>query len=88
MADPLAFLPRAPGSIVSLDQTPAPIIPEGAPYQLPPPNYPGSLVFTPLPEATPVGQYWSPYPDGGRYGGGGVAEWLCSNVWSGFAWCG
>ena len=88
MADPLAFLPRAPGSIVSLARTPAPIIPEGAPYQLPPPNYPGSLVFTPLPEATPVGQYWSPYPDGGRYGGGGVAEWLCSNVWSGFAWCG
>ena len=91
MVDPLAFLPRAPGSVADQGSAPGPtggIIPEGAPYQLPPPNYPGSLVFTPLPEATPVGQYWSPYPDGGRYGGGGVAEWLCSTVWSGFAWCG
>ena len=90
-ADPLAFLPRAPASAAGQSSAPGPtagIIPEGAPYQLPPPNYPGSLVFTPLPEATPVGQYWSPYAEGGRYGGGGMAEWLCSNVWSGFSWCG
>jgi hypothetical protein len=67
--------------------TPTPIIPEGAPYQLPPPNYPGALVFTPVPGATPIGQYWSPYADGGRYGGGGVGQWFCTNVWSGFPWC-
>jgi hypothetical protein len=100
MADPLAFLPRAPGSIASggavqahavsaaaSGTTPTPIIPEGAPYQLPPPNYPNSLLFTPLPAATPIGQYWSPYADGGQYGGGGVAEWFCS-VWAGWPWCG
>jgi murein DD-endopeptidase MepM/ murein hydrolase activator NlpD len=101
MVDPLAFLPRAPGSIASGGDeslrgtahpsqasgvTPTPIIPEGAPYQLPPPNYPDSLVFTPLPAATPVGQYWSPYADGGQYGGGGVGEWFCS-MWSGWPWC-
>jgi hypothetical protein len=66
---------------------PTAIIPEGAPYQLPPPNYPGSLIFTPLPDATPIGQYWSPYADGGQYGGGGVAEWFCA-VWAGWPWCG
>jgi hypothetical protein len=97
MADPLAFLPRAPGNVASVSNqpsqrslvngvTPTAIIPEGAPYQLPPPNYPGSLLFTPLPDATPVGQYWSPYADGGQYGGGGVAEWFCS-VWTGWPWC-
>jgi murein DD-endopeptidase MepM/ murein hydrolase activator NlpD len=99
MADPLAFLPRAPGTIASGGAVPAnavsaavpnttatPIIPEGAPYQLPPPNYPNSLLFTPLPAATPVGQYWSPYANGGRYGGGGVAEWFCA-VWAGWPWC-
>jgi hypothetical protein len=105
LADPLAFLPRAPGNMgvggdeaPALQQrdnnrnlagavTPTPIIPEGAPYQLPPPNYRGALVFTPAPGATPVGQYWSPYADGGRYGGGGVGQWFCTNVWSGFPWC-
>jgi hypothetical protein len=101
MADPLAFLPRAAGSVASGNDesqqvtahpyaasgtTPTPIIPEGAPYQLPPPNYPDSLVFTPLPAATPVGQYWSPYADGGQYGGGDVGEWFCS-MWSGWPWC-
>jgi hypothetical protein len=97
MADPLAFLPRAPGNVASLGNErslpslvdgaiPTAIIPEGAPYQLPPPNYPGSLLFTPLPDATPIGQYWSPYTDGGQYGGGGVAEWFCS-VWAGWPWC-
>jgi hypothetical protein len=101
MADPLAFLPRAPGSVASggdesrlaaaqprqaSGATPTPIIPEGAPYQLPPPNYPDSLIFTPLPAATPVGQYWSPYAEGGQYGGGGLAEWFCS-VWVGWPWC-
>jgi murein DD-endopeptidase MepM/ murein hydrolase activator NlpD len=99
MADPLAFLPRAPGSMASgggggqpaalqlnTSTTPTPIIPEGAPYQLPPPNYPNSLVFTPPPAATPVGQYWSPYADGGQYGGGGIGEWFCS-MWSGWPWC-
>ena len=67
--------------------TPTPLIPEGAPYQLPPPNYPNSLLFTPVPDATPVGQYWSPYAEGGRYGGGGVGEWFCM-VWGGWPWCG
>jgi hypothetical protein len=67
--------------------TPTPLIPEGAPYQLPPPNYPGALVFTPVPGATPIGQYWSPYADGGQYGGGGVGAWFCANVWRGFPWC-
>jgi hypothetical protein len=102
MADPLAFLPRAPGSVASgggdpaqpvalhpnaaSNTTPTPIIPEGAPYQLPPPNYPNSLVFTPGPAATPIGQYWSPYADGGRYGGGSIGEWFCA-VWSGWPWC-
>jgi hypothetical protein len=105
MADPLAFLPRAPGNKTEGDpaqqrtaaiqgangpqlsgSTPTPIIPEGAPYQLPPPNYPNSLVFTPEPAATPVGQYWSPYAHGGKYGGGGMGEWLCS-IWSGCPWC-
>jgi len=105
LADPLAFLPQAPGNTgVGGDGAPArqqlgnnrnpsgavtstPIIPEGAPYQLPPPNYPGALVFTPVPDATPIGQYWSPYANGGRYGGGGVGQWFCTNVWSGFPWC-
>jgi hypothetical protein len=106
MADPLAFLPQAPGNATVVGggdapalrqigpdsggpgaRTPMPIIPEGAPYQLPPPNYPNSLVFTPGPGATPVGQYWSPYADGGQYGGGGVGQWFCSVVWSGFPWC-
>lgn len=100
MVDPLDFLPRASGNTIAAGSdpaqqssgvqsggaTPTPIIPEGAPYQLPPPNYPNSLVFTPVPDATPVGQYWSPYADGGRYGGGGVAEWFCS-IWSGWSWC-
>jgi len=71
LADPLAFLPQAPGNTgVGGDEAPVlrqlgnnrnlsgavaptPIIPEGAPYQLPPPNYPGALVFTPVPDATP-----------------------------------
>lgn len=64
MADPLAFLPLAPPSSGAV------ALVEGAPYQLPPPNYPGSLYREPPPEATPVGQYWSPYANGGRYGGG------------------
>jgi murein DD-endopeptidase MepM/ murein hydrolase activator NlpD len=106
MADPLAFLPRAPGNTTVVEgeparplagvasrqsdggSTPTPIIPEGAPYQLPPPNYPNALVFTPVPASPPVGQYWSPYADGGKYGGGSVGEWFCANVWSGFPWCG
>jgi hypothetical protein len=101
MADPLAFLPRAPGNTglrggdapalkLQLNQssgsTPTPIIPEGAPYQLPPPGYPNALVFTPIPNATPAGQYWSPYADGGRYGGGSVGAWFCS-IWGGWPWC-
>src|SRR5437870_64741 len=101
IAAPLHSLPRAPGdtlapgsdpapplaaNVQSSGTPPTPIIPEGAPYQLPPPNYPIALVFTPVPDATPVGQYWSPYADGGRYGGGGVAEWFCS-IWSGWPWC-
>jgi murein DD-endopeptidase MepM/ murein hydrolase activator NlpD len=105
LADPLSFLPQAPGnngvsgaeapalrapgsvSHPAAAVTPTPIIPEGAPYQLPPPNFPSALVFTPVPNSTPVGQYWSPYADGGQYGGGGVGQWFCANVWRGFPWC-
>jgi murein DD-endopeptidase MepM/ murein hydrolase activator NlpD len=98
MADPLAFLPQAPGNTLSTGGdpgrrlaalaggAPTPLIPEGAPYQLPPPGYPGALVFTPIPNATPSGQYWSPYADGGRYGGGSVGAWFCS-IWGGWPWC-
>jgi cell wall-associated NlpC family hydrolase len=87
MADPLDFLPRALGGETTAGGTP---IPEGAPYQLPPPGHPGALAMTPVPGATPVGQYWSPHPDGGRYGGGSALEWLrdavCS-VWRGGPLC-
>src|SRR5262249_4662438 len=53
---PLAPPPPTPGAdtqqiAAAARTTPTPIIPEGAPYQLPPPNYPGSLVFTPAPAA-------------------------------------
>lgn len=87
MADPLDFLPRALGGERLAGGT---VIPEGAPYQLPPPGHPDSLVVTPVPGATPAGQYWSPYADGGRYGGGSVLEWLRSAscaVWRGWGWC-
>ncbi|HWQ13904.1 MAG TPA: peptidase M23 [Roseiflexaceae bacterium] len=97
MADPEAFLPHAPppeavaGSEKALPgSTPTAVIPEGAPYQLPPPNYPGSLLEEPAPNATPVGQYWSPFEDGGQYGGGGALEWFTNTTcgaWSGFPWC-
>jgi hypothetical protein len=96
-ADPLAFLPLAPppqleaqARVAPLGTTPTAIIPEGAPYQLPPPNYPGSLSHEPDPDATPIGQYWSPFQDGGRYGGGGALAWLhdtTCQAWSGFPWC-
>jgi len=79
---------QVPDPGATMGYAPTPIIPEGAPYQLPPPNYPGALVFTPLPNATPIGQYWSPYAEGGRYGGGSVGQWFCTHVWSGFPWCG
>jgi murein DD-endopeptidase MepM/ murein hydrolase activator NlpD len=96
MADPLAFLPLAPpppdstekSLVASADATA--VIPEGAPWQLPPPNYPGSLLQEPASDATPEGQYWSPYQDGGQYGGGGVLEWFqgtTCNAWGGFPWC-
>lgn len=101
MVDPLAFLPQAPGNAAlpgdavpavkspvnqGRGSPPTPIIPEGAPYQLPPPGEPSALVFTPVPNATPAGQYWSPYADGGRYGGGSVRAWFCS-IWGGWPWC-
>lgn len=63
MVDPLAFLPLAPPDNIAG-------LPEGAPYQLPPPDYPGSLYRDPRPGEPPAGQYWSPDADGGRYGGG------------------
>ncbi len=47
----------------------------------------GSLVFTPQPDATPIGQYWSPYADGGQYGGGEIGAWFCA-AWNGWPWCG
>jgi murein DD-endopeptidase MepM/ murein hydrolase activator NlpD len=97
MADPEAFLPHAPPpealaarSDRSPGRTPTAIIPEGAPYQLPPPNYPGSLLAETGPDAAPGGQYWSPYEDGGQYGGGGTLEWFVGTTcerWSGFPWC-
>jgi cell wall-associated NlpC family hydrolase len=86
MADPLDFLPRALG----VEQAPGgTLVPEGAPYQLPPPGQEGALVTTPVTGPAP-GQYWSPYADGGRYGGGSALEWLrgasCA-VWRGWEWC-
>lgn len=63
MVDPLAFLPLAPPDTIAG-------LPEGAPYQLPPPDYPGSLYRDPRPGEPPVGQYWSPDANGGKYGGG------------------
>jgi hypothetical protein len=87
-ADPQEFLPRAPAQAPNgVDGQP---LVDGAPFQLPPPNYPNSLVLTPVPHATPVGQYWSPYADGGQYGGGGLSDWLKDStcrVWNGFPWC-
>jgi hypothetical protein len=87
MADPLDFLPRALGG----EQAPGgTLVPEGAPYQLPPPGQEGALVITPAPGQSPPGQYWSPYADGGRYGGGSALEWLrgasCA-IWRGWEWC-
>ncbi|MEN9937286.1 MAG: hypothetical protein RLZZ387_3865 [Chloroflexota bacterium] len=94
MADPLSFLPIAPppesAAATRPDSTGTPVIPEGAPWQLPPPDYPRSLLAEPAPGAPPEGQYWSPYQDGGRYGGGGVAEWfqeVTCHTWAGFPWC-
>ena len=87
LADPLDFLPRAHGGELLVGGTP---IPADAPYQLPPPGQPGSLVLTPEPGAAPVGQYWSPFADGGRYGGGSAVEWLrgvsCA-AWKELPWC-
>jgi murein DD-endopeptidase MepM/ murein hydrolase activator NlpD len=96
MADPLAFLPLAPPPDKETTKrsgaasTPTAIIPEGAPWQLPPPNYPASLLHEPAAGGELEGQYWSPYQDGGQYGGGGVVEWFqgtTCNAWRGFPWC-
>lgn len=87
MADPLDFLPRAHGGELLMDGTP---VPADAPYQLPPPGQPGSLALTPEPGAAPLGQYWSPFADGGRYGGEPALEWLrgvsCA-AWKELPWC-
>lgn len=63
MVDPLAFLPLAPPDNIAG-------LPEGAPYQLPPPDYPASLYRDPRPGEPPSGQYWSPDANGGKFGGG------------------
>jgi len=87
LADPLDFLPRSHGGELGPGGTP---LPDGAPYQLPPPGAPGALMFTPQPGAEPLGQYWSPHADGGRYGGVPALEWLrdtsCS-AWKELPWC-
>jgi hypothetical protein len=55
------------------------------PYQLPPPETAGATLFAqPRPwwdirwpwERVP-GEYWSPYAETGRFGGGGLMEWIC-----------
>jgi murein DD-endopeptidase MepM/ murein hydrolase activator NlpD len=96
MADPLSFLPLAPPpqlhvSKAAPGQTATAVLPEGAPYQLPPPGYPGSLFREVASGDAPTGQYWSPYQDGGQYGGGDVLAWIRDSscqTWDGFPWCG
>jgi len=86
LADPLEFLPRAPAGL-QIAGTP---VPEGAPYQLPPPGHPGAIVGT-AEDGESTGQYWSPNADGGAYGGGDAGARLraasCA-VWNGWPWCG
>jgi cell wall-associated NlpC family hydrolase len=87
MADPLDFLPRSHGGEQGPGGTP---LPEGAPYQLPPPGASGALVLTPQPGDAPLGQYWSPHADGGQYGGVPALDWLrnasCA-AWKELPWC-
>lgn len=82
MVDPLDFLPRAHAREPLAQATDAPA--DSEPYQLPPPGTDDALVFPddrgrqwewPW-QATP-GEYWSPNPEAGRFGGGAVLAWLC-----------
>jgi len=85
-ADPLDFLPRAHASAPLPAATAAPL--DGEPYQLPPPGTQDALL-NPVPAAqSPPGEYWSPYADGGRFGGGGILEWLRSAICSFLSWLG
>lgn len=81
--DPDQFLPRAPGGPALAGARDAPQMDE--PYQLPPPETAGATLFAqPRPwwdirwpwERVP-GEYWSPYAETGRFGGGGLMEWIC-----------
>ncbi len=86
MADPTDFLPRAAAGLV-LHGTP---IADGAPYQLPPPGHPGSIKGDLSSYDHPPGQYWSPYADGGAYGGGDALADLRAGscrIWAGWPWC-
>ncbi|HEY1016152.1 MAG TPA: hypothetical protein VGE07_25815, partial [Herpetosiphonaceae bacterium] len=85
-ADPAEFLPRAPGvpadPAVAFYPRDGPPVAEGAPWQLPPPNYPGSLLAEPT-FCTGGGQYWNPnaLPDSG-FGGGAWLDWIRQMVCS------
>lgn len=72
--DPLEFLPRAPGGNVPGDDGQP--LTDGEAYQLPPPGTKDALVLPNQPGASSAGQYYSPYENGGQYGGGGVVVWL------------
>lgn len=84
-ADPLDFLPLAQGATPLPGATAAPL--DGEPYQLPPPGVAGALVRT-LPDDAARGQYWSPYQQVGRFGGGTIWDWLRGALCWLFPWFG
>jgi hypothetical protein len=83
--DPLDFLPLAQGGPPLPGATAAPL--DGEPYQLPPPGVAGALVRT-LPDDATRGEYWSPYQQTGRFGGGAIWAWLQGLVCRLFPWFG
>ena len=45
--------------------------------------------FNPVPpNQEPPGEYWSPYADAGRFGGGGILEWLRNAICAFLSWIG
>ena len=80
-ADPQDFLPRVMDARSHGDG----VVADGDPYQLPPPDQPGSAFG-----GASAGSYWSPHARQPGYGGGDVAgmlrAWWCSR-WYGAPWC-